>query len=614
MSHDQSTNEVATGQEPKVSSFRERLAKRVGDRAQEEAQERADNVVNIATGTNGKSASNGKSGGKSTSRGQGGGRAASTKPAGPPMSLRCARWFFGHGMDGMKLSAEARGKNVVMRAWNGTYWQEMFEETAKPKIQRWLEQFEENSCTPYTVSSSWTTLLNKTLEERPWKASKPNEDHTVVLPFKDGYLHITADEAFMEAPNPNYGIKHCANVALGVKPGQAFISPPIPSDSVFGGYLASSLFDPEMRAVVQQHCAMSFLRNKFQVCGWWVSDGGGGKGSLMKMLHHVHGKDNQGRTNYGAISLTKLDGDHYLETIVDKTFLSVGEVDVTKPWCEDTWKMLVSGDAVDINPKREKLFSYTCEAFQIIMSNQQPRIRDESGGVMRRLQVVLWDSSLERRGKIIYDIDKVVFEQEPLLLVGWLVEGIQKILRNGGPVRDKALPDSIRRFTQRLKKDNDSVEAWVQDCSIVRCRDPNVEVRKREIYDHYAEYCQEACIDHPRGEAVFWKILARKMGVNMDDISERRTLPGGGKAQAIVRTIAIRPADIAREQLERLAEAAIQAGRFREEPAQDDPFGVGPDDVAAKMGGTMIRLPEYNAEEQAKVDHWRGVLVNAACR
>lgn len=610
MSHDQPTNEVEIRQVPTVSSFRERLAKRVGDRAQEEAQQLANNVVDIATGTAGKRAGSGKS----TGNGKGGGKAASTKPSGPPMSLRCARWFFGHGMDGMKLSAEARGKNIAVRAWNGTYWQEMFEETAKPKIQRWLEQFEENSCTPYTVSSTWTTLVNKILAERTWRTDRPDENHTVVLPFKKGYLHVTAEKAWMEEPNPNYGIKHCADVDLGLKPGAVFQPQPIPSDSQFGRYLASSLSDPEVRTVVQQHCAMSFMKNRWQLVGWWVSAGGAGKGSMVKMLHHVHGRDNMGRTNYGSINLTKLDGDHYLETIVDKTFLSCGEVDVTRPWCEDTWKMLVAGDSVDINPKREKLFSYVCEAFMIVNSNQNPVIRDESGGVMRRLQVVLWDGSLERRGTITYDIDKIVFEQEPHLLVGWLVEGIQKILRNGGPVRDKALPDSIRRFTQRLTKDNDSVEAWIQDCSIVRSRDPGVQIRKREIYDHYAEYCQEACIDRPRGEAVFWKILARKMGVNMDDISERRTLPGGGKEQAIVRTIAIRPQDIAREQMERLAEGAIQAGRYREEPAQDDPFGVGPDDVKAKMGGAMIRLPEYNAEEQVKLDHWRAVLVNTATR
>lgn len=519
MSQEQSMSEGAASQAAKVSSFRERLAKRVGDRAQEEALTLGSNVVSIATGTHGGGA--GKAAGK--------GKGKAEKPSGPPMSLRCARWFFAHGMDGMPLTAESRGRNTVLRAWNGTYWQEMFEETAKPKIQKWLEQFEENSCTPHVVSSSWTTLVNKVLEERPWKANKPNEDHTVVLPFKDGYLHITAEKAWMEEPNRDYGIKHCASVVLGVKPGQIFVPPTIPSNSVFGGYLNSSLFDLEKRAVVQQHCAMSFLRNKFQLCGWWVSPGGGGKGAMVKMLHHVHGKDNMGRANYGAINLTKLDGDHYLETIVDKTFLSVGEVDVTKPWCEDTWKMLIAGDAVDINPKNDKLYSYTCDAFQIIMSNQEPRIRDESGGVMRRLQVVQWDSSLERRGTIIYDIDKVVFEQEPLLLVGWLVEGIQKILRNGGPVRDKALPESIRRYTQRLTKDNDSVEAWIQDCNIIRTRDPNVKISKREIFEHYEAYCHEHCIDRPRGASVFWKIFARKLNVNIDDISERPNIKGGWK-------------------------------------------------------------------------------------
>src|SRR5690606_4991112 len=180
----------------------------------------------------------------------------------------------------------------------------------------------------------------------------------------------------------------------------------------------------ESREIVQQHCAMSFMRNKYHLVGWWVGDAGVGKSVLVKMLHHVHGKDDQGRANYGAVDLTKLDGEHYLENIVDKTFLSVGEVNVSRPWCEDTFKMIVAGDALDVNPKNEKIFSYQCEAFMIVCSNQAPVVRDESGGVMRRLQVVMWEGSMERRGTVVYDLDKIVFKNEPQLLVGWIVEGI----------------------------------------------------------------------------------------------------------------------------------------------------------------------------------------------
>lgn len=593
MSQEQGMSEEAVSQESKVSSFRDRLAKRVGDRAQEEARARGDNVVNFAAGTNGAGAR--KSSGKAH---------PAPKPSGPPMSLRCARWFYANGMDGRKLAVEMRGENVIVRAWNGIYWQKLSATVAQARIQRWLEKFEENSCTPSVVFNAWKTLCNKILDERPWKANKPDESKTVILPFRDGYLHITADKAWMEAPNPDYGIKHCANVELGVAPGQTFQPQPVPADSYFGRYLNTSLANLDTRAIVQQHCAMSFMRNRFHLVGWWVGDAGVGKSVLVKMLHHIHGSDDQGETNYAAVDLTKLDGEHYLQHIVDKTFISVGEVNVNKPWCEDTSKMLWAGDAVDVNPKSKDIFSYVCEAFWIMCSNQSPVVRDESGGVMRRLQVVLWDGSLERRGTITYDLDKIVFEQEPHLLVGWLVEGIQKILRNGGPVRDKELPDTMRRFTQRLKKDNDSVEAWIQDCNIVRTRDPSVKVRKREIYEAYAEYCQEACIDRPRGEAVFWKILARKMCVNIDDISERRTLPGGGKAQAIVRTIAIHDRDIAKEMLARLEEQAIREGRFKEVPANDDPFGCDVEGPQEQVITRTEKLPVFNAREEEEAARW----------
>jgi P4 family phage/plasmid primase-like protien len=599
MSQEQGTNEVVGGQAPKVSSFRDRLAQRVGDRAQEEAQVLASNVVNIATGTHGGNA------GKSNGKAKGNGKAA-TKTSGPPMSLRCARWFFGHGMDGRKLSIEMRGENVIVRAWNGTYWQKLSATVAQARIQRWLEQFEENSCTPFVVNSSWKTLCNKILDERPWKADRPDESKTVILPFRNGYLHITADKAWMEEPNPDYGIKHCANVALGIEPGKEFKPEPIPADSHFGRYLNTSLANLETRAIVQQHCAMSFMRNKFHLVGWWVGDAGVGKSVLVKMLHHIHGSDDQGETNYAAVDLTKLDGEHYLQHIVDKTFISVGEVNVSRPWCEDTSKMVWAGDAVDVNPKSKDIFSYVCEAFWIICSNQSPVVRDESGGVMRRLQVVMWEGSLEQRGSIVYDLDKIVFEQEPHLLVGWVVEGIQNILRQGGPVRDKQMPEAMQKFTQRLRKDNDSVESWVQDCSIVRCRNTQVEIRKQEVYEHYLAYCAETCIDKPRGAAVFWKILARKMSVNIDDITKRPNLADGGKGPALIRGIAIKPKDIAVEMIDRLKDRALLEGRYTLKPANDDPFGT--EDPSTRMD----RVPNYNAEEEGKLREYLDVIYGKA--
>lgn len=544
---------------------------------------------------------NGTTGTAATPSASGPAQGGKKAKSGPPVSLRCARWFYAHGIDGMKLAAETRGRNIVVRAWNGVYWQEVFEEVAKPKLQKWLEQFAETSCTPHNVNDSWKTLRDKVVGDRMIfknNTAKPDESKCVVLPFKDGYLHITADKAWMEAPNPDYGIKHCADVNLGLRPKQEFVPKPVPLNSQFGRYLASSLPNLETREIVQQHCAMSFMRNKYHLVGWWVGDAGVGKSVLVKMLHHVHGKDDQGRANYGAVDLTKLDGEHYLENIVDKTFLSVGEVNVSRPWCEDTFKMIVAGDALDINPKNEKIYSYQCEAFMVVCSNQAPVVRDESGGVMRRLQVVMWEGSMERRGTVVYDLDKIVFKNEPQLLVGWIVEGIQKILRRGGPVRDKDLPAEMRRFTQRLKKDNDSIEAWIVDCEIVKTRDETVEVRKREVYEHYLAYCHEACIDKPRGEAVFWKILARKMGVNIDDITRRPNLAAGGKGPAMIRTIAIKPEDIAKEKMERLREQAIAEGRFEERDAIDDPFDQ--DFFDAQVNRTE-KVPVYTEEEIGEV-------------
>lgn len=457
------------------------------------------------------------------------------------------------------FAAERMDNSTLVRRWNDAYWELMSENDGYAQATEWINRKFPDSLSSSRARDCWKTLTGLLHQKRPLRVLDPGH---VVFPLLDGYLHITPDRSRLEAPERKYGLTHQIQASAGVPHGQDFVPSPVPATSLFGKYLATSLPDPEVRALVQEQCALSFLPNIYQQAAWWVGDGGAGKGTLSKLLLRFHSRS-------ATLDLHKLADPHHLEPLVGATFVMVDEVEQKGRWAEKEFKSIISNDPVSVNPKHRPSFKYQSSAYWVICSNQEPLIRDDSDGVRRRLVVVPWAGSARARGSSTPDLDRKIFEQEGALFLGWIVVGLMRLLKRGGPLSGSALPDAVKAMARQIHTDNDSVETWFEACEIVPAA--GVEHTKGEIYEAYRKYAEDAHLFVYERES-FWKRIKRRPDFRNGGVREVRGRKGNERTQ-LIRGLAITPSEVARAKREAIHARARAEGRCTV-VAGTDPFGM----------------------------------------
>lgn len=459
-----------------------------------------------------------------------------------------------------EFAAERLDNSTLVRRWNDAYWELMSENDGYARATDWMNRFFPDELSSSRARDCWKTLTGLLHQKRPMRLEDPGH---AVFPLRDGYLHITQQRSRLEAPERKYGLTHQIQASAGVAHGQDFVPMAVPPTSLFGRYLATSLPDLEVRALVQEQCALSFLPNIYQQAAWWVGDGGAGKGTLSKLLLRFHSKS-------ATLDLHKLADPHHLEPLVGATFVMVDEVEQKGRWAEKEWKSIISNDPVSVNPKHRPSFKYQSTAYWIICSNQEPLIRDDSDGVRRRLVVVPWTGSARARGTSTPDLDRKIFEQEGTLFLGWIVEGLMRLLKRGGPLSGAALPEAVKAMSRQIHTDNDSMETWFEACEIVPA--PGVEHTKGEIYEAYCKYAEDAHLFVYERES-FWKRFKRRPDIRNGGVREVRGRKGTERTQ-LIRGLAITPAEVASVKRDALLAQAEAEGRCTV-VAGEDPFGMG---------------------------------------
>lgn len=480
-----------------------------------------------------------------------------------------------------EFAAERLENGTLVRRWNGSYWELMSENDGYATATEWMDRRFPDELSSSKSRDCWKTLTGLLHKQRPLSVVDPGH---VVFPLLDGYLHIEQGQCRMDAPDRTFGLTHQIQASAGVAHGQLFVPEDVPGTSLFGRYLATSLPDPEVRAVVQEQCALSFLPNKYQQVAWWVGDGGAGKGTLSKLLLRFHSRS-------ATVDLHKLADPHHLEPLVGATFVMVDEVEQKGRWAEKEFKSIVSGDVFTVNPKHRTSFKYQSSAYWIICSNQEPLIRDDSEGVRRRLVVVPWPGSASSRGRSMPDLERKIFELEGHLFLGWVVAGLLRLIERGGPMSGSQLPEPVKAMARQVHTDNDSVETWFDVCEIIPAA--GVEHTKTEVYEAYRKYAEDAHLFVFERES-FWKRLKRRADIRNGGVREVRGRKGDERTQ-MIRGLAITPAEIARAKRQEIHERAKAEGRFTVEVELDE-FSV----IGARDKVTLM-LTEAEQAEMARL-------------
>lgn len=383
------------------------------------------------------------------------------------------------GLEGSYAVNQGAFGAPIMYRWNDVHWEEVSPDRLKIQVGSWIDKRFPHRATTSAVNDAVNYAFVRFGELSP--LPQPTKMH--IMPVSNAYLVIEEDASIrVEKPDRALGLTHAAKVSVKTPVGQKHIPQSVPEHSLFGQFLACSLPDEGERALIQEQCAMTFLPYSLHKAIWWYGEGRNGKGVLSKLLQKFHAR-------VATASLTKLDDAFGIEQLVGCSLIVVDEAP-KGTWCEEIFKSLVSGDPVHVNRKMEKAVLYYNHASILITSNPAPFIRDNSNGVHERLQVVKW-TVVVPEDKRIHDLDQKIFEQEGHIVLDWLLEGLQRIVRRGGLMRDHEMPESVRRTKKQLRTANDSVGAWIEDYGVQYDAHTQNPMTKDDVYEAFVEWCQE---------------------------------------------------------------------------------------------------------------------------
>lgn len=384
--------------------------------------------------------------------------------------------------------------NAMVRRWNGTYWDIVSQDRGEMIAADWLNTNAPGDASNTNSHSAWAFFGKRLAMSR----TLPARTRQSIVPVQNAYLVLTDDGVIdVHAPDPHFGLTYAATVKVSTPHGARHTPQPVPEDSLFGRYLATSLPDPEIRAVVQEICGMTLLSKNYHMASWWYSVGRSGKGVMTKLVSLFHAK-------ICTLNLHMLNDPHHTSVMLGTSLVVVNEVDEDKPWCESQWKQIVAGDAIHVNPKNKDPVTYCNSAMLLMSSNGPPFITDTSGAVWARLMVIEWPGPIPEENRIENLVEKI-YEAEGHIVLDWLLAGAQRIVKRGRPLTEAERPQAVQK-TKRELRNGDCIAGWAFETGVQIC--DGAGATKRQAYESYRAYALDAQTKVLE-EASFWRQLKR---------------------------------------------------------------------------------------------------------
>lgn len=396
------------------------------------------------------------------------------------------------GEDGPWCAEAGDGDSgAIIFRWAVNHWNGVGTKKGEAMAAAWIDQEASDQANSRNARSCWD-FAEARLREKCKLPTMPSDLR--VIPVENAYLHINnTGDITVHAPDKDLGMTYAIRANVQANVGDTYQPQPVPPDSLFGRYLDSSLADPDTRALVQEQCAFTLLPMADQIAAWWVGNGRNGKSVLMEVMQHFHKETKR-------TSLQSLDDQFGLEPLLNASLILVDEVDQVR-WCEGKFKSLVGWNGVMVNRKNKTAVNTRICGKWIISSNQPPMIRDKSDAVWARLCIVEWTQQVPEEMRIA-NLDKRLFEEEANIVLDWLLEGAQRLVRRGRFMPERERPQSVQRFKTDVRMETDSVEAWQVDTGA--CVAIGAKTRKLDVYESYAAWCVEAGRD-PIDASPFWR-------------------------------------------------------------------------------------------------------------
>lgn len=231
-----------------------------------------------------------------------------------------------------------------------------------------------------------------------------------------------------------------------------------------------------------------------------TGDKSNGKSTFLDMISYLLGQE-----NISSLDLAEL-GERFKTAELFGKLANIGD-DIKGYFIPDLaiFKKLVTGDRVNAERKGQDPFEFNNYSKMLFSANKIPRVKDETGAVLRRLIIVPFNAKFTKDDKnydpyIKYKLrsDEVM---EYLILVG--LNGLKDVLTNKGFTISEKVETELQEFDEM----NNPILMFIRD------NDEN-DIKNHttnEVYLNYTEYCRESGLN-PLGKIEF----SRQMCKNFD--------------------------------------------------------------------------------------------------
>ncbi|WP_448670476.1 DNA primase family protein [Pseudoxanthomonas mexicana] len=376
--------------------------------------------------------------------------------------------------------------------WKSTHWELVPEKVSRRLSNAFLHQHFPDKASNAMSRDMWLYAADHLASNSPLPKAVPSRS---VVPCLNGYIHVdSSGAACFEAADSQFGLTYVVNATVNGRHGADYQPSAVPTNSMFGTFLASALPDDDVRRLVQEQCALSLIQGPHQIAFWWFGTGGNGKGVMTSILQKFHQR-------CATVWLNKLSDPSRLTDCVNASLILTPEV-ARGRWDEEEWKALTGGDPLQAKFLYKDPIRFINRAIHIICSNDRPWVTDVSDAVYRRLCFVEWTQSSGSYVRI-DNLDEKIMANEANVVLDWLLEGLQRIAQRGGKFMPEAeWPQSIRTLKGMIRRSNDCIGAWSEACQVSGSHDRLTP--KAAIYESYAQWCKDDG-RQPLADNMFWR-------------------------------------------------------------------------------------------------------------
>lgn len=385
-------------------------------------------------------------------------------------------------------------RDGVLYKWNQSVWLAQDIAHLEGEAFRWLTMLYQKKATPRLAASCVASAVMGA-QELPGR----HHDNEVVLPLKNGYLHIDLKSGDLQLTEPekNEGLTYLLDAAFR----------PEADAPLFHTFLEQIFcLDIYTQNWVQEYVGYTLVGDcRFQTAVFFVGTGANGKSTLAEIIAALHKK-------VVTLQLNCLSG-FRLAPLLDASLVLVDET--PQRIDEQALKTLVSGGLTQLDRKFRDPISFRPTAKWIILGNAVPSISDQSYGFWRRMPIVPFARQFKPSQQD-HSLTARIISNEMSGVLKWAIAGLIRLIQRG---QFPGQAEAMLTAQMEGQRESNSVLAWWSDNRVEL--NLNFETPRNLVYQDYKLWCGDNGMS-PLGVERFWSRLKMIAGGEATDAKVRK--------------------------------------------------------------------------------------------